>query len=127
MFNPKTSNNFIKFVDPDFINRDDRGFLVQITSKRQWSQVNYIKSNVGSVRGNHSHEFNRELFYVIEGRFSLTLETGDGRLTYDIVAEDMFIIEPFIRHSFEYVEKTMLITMYDQGVQLENGKMDIIT
>lgn len=127
MLDLKTSNDYIKFIKPDFIHKDDRGFLSQITSKGKWSQVNYIKSNIGSIRGNHYHELNRELFYVIEGRFFLILEIENTKLVYDIVAEDMFIIEPRVRHSFEYIEQTMLITMYDKGVQLENGKMDIIT
>lgn len=123
----KINNNFIKFVNPEFTHEDDRGILVQITSKGKWTQVNYIESDTGTIRGNHYHQLNRELFYVIEGRFSLILEMGDSnKLTYDIVEGDMFIIEPFVRHSFEYLKKTMLITMYDKGVQLEAGKMDII-
>lgn len=126
MLRTKIDSDFIKFLNPEFIHEDDRGLLAQITSKGKWSQVNYIKSDVGAIRGNHYHKINRELFYVIEGRFSLILEKGNDKLIYDIVEGDMFVIEPFVRHSFEYLTKTMLITMYDQGVQLEIGKMDIV-
>jgi quercetin dioxygenase-like cupin family protein len=127
MFSAKINNNYIQFIDPEFIHEDGRGLLAQISSNRKWSQVNYIKSDIGAIRGNHYHQLNRELFYVIDGRFTITLEKDNDKLIYDIVAGDMFIVEPFVRHSFEYLEKTMLITMYDKGVQLENGKMDIIT
>jgi dTDP-4-dehydrorhamnose 3,5-epimerase-like enzyme len=128
MYNIKENNDFIKFLIPEFDYKDDRGFLTQITSKGKWSQVNYIESDSGAIRGNHYHQLNRELFYVIKGRFYLTLEmNGSNKKVYDIVAKDMFVIEPFVRHSFEYVEKTMLITMYDKGVELENGKMDMLT
>lgn len=127
MFDAKLSNNFIKFIKPDFIHSDSRGFLVQLCSKGKWSQVNFIKSEQGSKRGNHYHQINRELFYVINGRFNLTLEIDGDKFTYDIIAEDMFIIEPLVRHSFEYIEETMIITMYDKGVELDFGKMDLIT
>jgi quercetin dioxygenase-like cupin family protein len=127
MSNSKLSNNFIKFIKPDFIHSDNRGSLVQLCSKGKWNQVNFIKSEQGSKRGNHYHEINRELFYVIKGRFNLTLEIDNDKFTYDIIAEDMFIIEPLVRHSFEYIEETMLITMYDKGVELDFGKMDLIT
>lgn len=123
----KQNNQFIKFIKPEFTHKDDRGFLTQITSKGKWSQVNYIESDRGAIRGNHYHKLNRELFYVIKGQFYLTLERDGNKKTYDIVAKDMFVIEPFVRHSFEYVKKTMLITMYDKGVELENGKMDMLT
>jgi dTDP-4-dehydrorhamnose 3,5-epimerase-like enzyme len=122
----KNSSSLIKFVKPDFTHKDDRGFLTQITSKGKWNQINYIESKKNCVRGNHYHQFNRELFYVIEGRFYLTLEKDDIKKIYDIIANDMFIIEPFVTHSFEYIEKTMLITMYDKGVELQDGKMDML-
>ena len=126
MFSQKISSDFIKFINPDFTHKDDRGSLTQIVSGGKWSQVNYIDSSEGSIRGNHYHELNRELFYVISGRFFLILEKDGDRLIYDIKESDLFIIEPKVKHSFEYKQKTSLISMYDKGVELENGKMDII-
>lgn len=126
MFSNKTDNNFIKFIKPDFVHKDSRGSLTQLVSGGKWSQVNYIESKPESIRGNHYHQLNRELFYVVKGRFSLILEAENTKLTYDMIADDLFIIEPLVRHSFEYLEETALITMYDKGVELENGKKDII-
>ncbi len=122
----KLSNQHIKFINPEFIHQDDRGILVQLSSTKKWGQVNYIKSDSNSVRGNHYHEINRELFYVVEGNFTLTLEYSDTKLIYDMVEGDMFVIEPMVRHSFNYKTKTILISMYDLGVELDSGKKDIL-
>lgn len=126
-YNPKTSNSFIKFINPDFIHSDDRGTLVQLCSQNKWGQVNYIKSLKKSFRGNHFHDINKELFYVISGKFDLILELNQTKYVYEIIEKDMFIIEPKVTHSFNYKDDTLLITMYDKGVQLENGIMDIKT
>ena len=123
----KESNNYIKFVKPEFIHSDNRGFLAQLFSKKKWSQVNFIRSNAKSIRGNHYHQYNRELFYVIDGYFSLILEIDNQKISYNISSGDMFIIEAEVRHSFEYISETLLISMYDNGVELENGKLDLIT
>jgi quercetin dioxygenase-like cupin family protein len=122
----KDNNDLIKFILPEFIHKDDRGMLKQITSKGKWSQVNYIESDIGSIRGNHYHKINRELFYIIDGKFMLTLELNDHKMVYEIIANDLFIIEPMVKHSFDFKEKTRLISMYDKGVELENGQMDIL-
>ena len=123
----KESNQYIKFVEPEFIYHDDRGFLAQLFSKKKWSQVNFIKSNANSIRGNHYHQVNRELFYVIDGSFFLTLEIENQKVVYNMAKGDMFIIEAEVKHSFEYITETLLISMYDNGVELENGKLDLIT
>ena len=127
MFSAKVSNDFIKFVNPEFVHKDNRGALTQIVSKGKWGQVNYIESQAGAIRGNHYHEINRELFYIINGKFILILENEGKEMKYEILSGDMFIIEPFVNHSFEYLQKTMLITMYDKGVELHDGKMDMLT
>lgn len=126
-FSKKINNKFIEFLECDFSHRDNRGMLVQLVSKNKWSQVNYIESEVGSLRGNHYHKINQELFYVIEGSFNLKLESKNNTIFYNIQKGDMFIIKPLVKHSFEYLAHTKLITMYDKGVELEDNKMDIFT
>ena len=39
----------------------------------------------------------------------------------------MFEIEPYTIHSFEFIEPTMLVSMYSMGVELADGKKDIYT
>ena len=38
---------------------------------------------------------------------------------------DMFKIPPYVLHSFYYEEDTWLVSMYDKGVELQNGEKDI--
>ena len=38
---------------------------------------------------------------------------------------DFFEIEKGIKHTFEYIEDTELISLYDLGVELENDEKDI--
>jgi len=37
----------------------------------------------------------------------------------------MFLIPPFVNHSFCYHTDTLLASMYDVGVELPNGEKDI--
>ena len=37
----------------------------------------------------------------------------------------MFVIKPYIMHSFYFIQDTVLASMYDLGVELEDGKKDI--
>ena len=117
----------IKFIEPDFKFSDDRGSLIQLVHNN-WKQVNYITSKAGSVRGNHYHMCNVEAFYIISGTFKLHLTHLETKETneYDIKAGDFFIIYPKVIHSFDYITDTTLISMYDKGVELPDGTMDIL-
>ncbi|MFL1780516.1 Cupin domain-containing protein [Candidatus Hepatincolaceae symbiont of Richtersius coronifer] len=125
MYNKKQNNNYIKFIRPDFTISDDRGALLQLVS-RGWNQVNFINSNKDTTRGNHFHARNREAFFIISGKFDLILSGDQGFLqSFDMLPQDFFIIEPFIRHQFNFKENTNLISFYDKGVINEDGTMDI--
>ncbi len=117
----------IEFIKPDFNFIDDRGSLTQLVHGG-WNQVNYITSVRGSVRGDHYHVLNKEAFYVISGGFRLALRHKDTNESaeYDIKAGEFFIIHPNVYHSFTYTADTALISMYNHGVELVNGKKDII-
>lgn len=115
----------IEFLKPEFEHIDDRGGLTQLVSSG-WNQVNYIFSAAGTNRGGHFHKNNKELFYVISGSFNLKLESNSKNETFEIKANDMFVIHPNVSHSFEFTSDTMLISMYDKGVEGSNG-MDIIS
>ena len=111
-------------MEPDFANLDERGGLVQLV-REGYRQINYIFSQAGSVRGGHYHQVNEELFYIISGKFELLLEEKNIKEQYVFKAGDMFKIPAGIKHTFTYLEDTMLISMYDKGVELSNGEMDI--
>ena len=117
----------IEFIKPDFEFADNRGALTQLVHQG-WNQVNYITSVAGAFRGDHYHQQNKEAFYVISGGFKLTLKHNQTRETaeYDMKAGDFFIIHPDVMHSFDFTEKTTLISMYDNGVELPDGTKDIL-
>lgn len=117
----------IEFIRPDFNLTDGRGSLTQLVH-HGWNQVNYIESAAGAFRGDHYHLQNKEAFFVISGGFRLSLKhrnTGE-KADYDIKAGDFFIIYPNVNHSFDFIQKTTLISMYDKGVELPDGSKDIL-
>jgi dTDP-4-dehydrorhamnose 3,5-epimerase-like enzyme len=117
--------SLIEFIIPDFEFKDDRGTLTQLF-REGWSQVNYITSDKGAIRGGHYHENNIELFYIISGKIKLTLRelTSDFPEEYFLNEGDMFKIYSNISHSFEFLTSCQLISAYDVGVETDLG-MDI--
>ena len=116
----------IKIVEPDFIHKDDRGSLTQLVHEG-FRQYNIIFSHKDVLRGNHYHKENTEGFYVITGGFRLDCEKDGIRESYDFHAGDMFIIPPYVTHSFYYTEDTWLASMYDLGVEKPDGGKDIFS
>lgn len=111
----KSIENIISFPEPDFVFKDDRGSLKQLVSG-QWNQINFITSVASSTRGGHYHKENREMFYVISGKFNLTLKTPNGPISFLMQPDDFFVIEKNVSHSFEFIDETSLIAAYDLGV-----------
>lgn len=116
----------IEFVEPDFSFDNEAGTLRQLVHEG-WSQINVVTSVAGAYRGGHHHNLNKELFYVVSGSFFLEVSGGNEQEKYEMKAGDMFIIPPYVDHTFEYLEDTVLVGMYDKGVELKDGSKDIIS
>ena len=114
----------IKVLEPNFTFSDDRGVLTQLV-RTGYNQINVVESKAGVFRGNHYHKDNNEVFFVVSGAFSLIVEKENIQETYLFSAGDMFLVPPFVIHSFDYVEDTILVAMYDKGVENEDGTKDI--
>ncbi|MBP2294253.1 cupin domain-containing protein [Azospirillum rugosum] len=114
----------ITFLEPEFTHGDERGSLRQLVSGG-WSQVNVIQSAAGTVRGNHWHEQTREMFFCVSGGFKLTLEKNGEKQEHQIGAGAFFHIDPGVRHTFAYDQDSVIVALYDRGVQLEDGTLDI--
>lgn len=114
----------IEFVKPDFVFENEAGCLRQLVHGG-WNQVNVINSVAGSIRGGHYHKQNRECFYIINGSFKLTVWKDDIKEEYEIKQGDMFIMPENVYHTFEYHEDTVLVAMYDNGVELDENTKDI--
>lgn len=114
----------VDIIKPDFLFEDNRGSLVQLVHDN-FKQFNIIKSKKGVIRGDHYHKLNREAFYIISGKLELVLEKDGETEGHIFGAGDMFVIKPYIMHSFYFIQDTVLASMYDLGVELEDGKKDI--
>lgn len=114
----------IKILEPNFKHEDERGTLVQLV-REGYKQINVISSQANTFRGGHYHKINIEAFYVIYGKFDVELIKDDETSKYTFQTGDMFLIEPNVLHNFYYLEDTLLVGMYDKGVELGDGKMDI--
>ena len=116
----------VTIMKPDFIFENEAGSLKQLVHQG-WKQINVITSVANAVRGNHYHKFNQEGFYVIKGSFKLKLQKDESQETYIFKSGDMFFIDPFVVHTFEYLEDTILVSMYSEGVELSETEKDIWT
>ena len=114
----------IEFLKPDFIFENDTGSLKQLVHDG-WKQVNIIVSNAGWVRGRHYHKFNSEAFYIISGTFKLTVWRGKETEYYELNQGEMFVIPPYVFHTFEYHTDTILVSLYSNGVELTETDKDI--
>ena len=116
----------VERMEPDFKFENDNGSLIQLVHSG-WKQVNVLYSKKNSKRGGHYHKICREAFYVVSGKIMLTLEKNDQYEKTLFEAGEMFLIHPYEMHVFEFLEDTIMISLYDKGVELEDGAKDIYT
>lgn len=119
-------NKLVTILKPDFKFDDQRGSLVQLVHKG-YKQFNVVTTHAGVFRGGHYHKLNREAFYVISGEFQLLLDKDGIHEEYTFKTGDMFEIEPYVLHGFNYVQESTLAAMYDIGVELPDGGLDSYT
>lgn len=112
----------LKRFATDFEFQDDRGSIVQLVHQG-YQQFNVITTKKGVMRGGHFHKRNEEAFYIISG--SLTIEVNGEKA--DFGPGDFFGIEANDMHSFYFLEDTLLVSMYSNGVELPDGGKDIYT
>lgn len=115
----------IDILQTDFRFEDERGTLTQLIHTG-FQQINVIKSKKGVQRGGHYHRFNREAFYIVEGRVELTARQGGEMERHVFEQGDFFGIASNISHDFSFLEDTVLVSMYDRGVEMSDGTKDII-
>jgi len=114
----------IQILQPDFVYGDERGKLTQLC-RSGYAQVNVVTSSTGSFRGGHYHKKCSEVFYVAKGSFDLLVSKDGIEEKYAFRENDMLLIPPFVTHSLVFTNDTVLIAMYDIGVELMDGTKDI--
>ncbi len=111
---------------PDFKFEDERGTLTQLV-RRGYSQFNVVTSNAGVLRGGHYHKLNTEAYYVVKGACEVTARNGNEVQKQVFREGDFFRIGPMVVHDFNYLEDSILVTMYSLGVELDDGQKDSYT
>ena len=117
-------SELLSFLKPDFSFQDERGFLYQLCHEG-WKQINVSKTVKGTFRGGHYHKTTREAFFIVSGKLQVTLEKGEQTEEYTFSAGDFFVVEPFAVHSFNFEEDTLMVALYDVGVEKADGTKDI--
>lgn len=114
----------LEVLNVDFQHKDDRGTLIQLVHKG-YSQFNIITSKKGVFRGGHFHKYNTEAFFIINGKCKVTVEYNGLKEEKTFKTGDFFRIAPYIIHSFDYLEDSVMASMYSLGVELSDGQKDI--
>lgn len=63
---------------------------------------------------------------MVSGKFRLEAFLGDERESQEYSTGDMFVIQPMVVYSFLYLEDTLLVSMYSDGVEEKDGSKDIV-
>ena len=114
----------IEILEPNFRNESDKGILLQLV-REGWKQVNVVKYHKGTISGGHYHKCNIECFYMVSGAVELTVWNNDDKEKYEFQTGDMFQINKYVFHTLTYKEDSVLVVLYDKGVELKDGSMDI--
>ena len=120
----KMTSDMIEFIKPNFNFQDERGTLVQLC-REGWKQVNVTSTKAGVFRGGHYHKNNLEAFYIINGEIEIHLSKDEKEETVTVKDGDFFVLKPYAVHSFDFKKDTLMVALYDKGVEEENGQKDI--
>ncbi len=119
-------SNLIEFLTPDFSFVDERGSLYQLCHNG-WTQVNVSTTKKSVKRGGHYHKQTKEAFFIISGKIALQLQKEDKEQDITVKSGDFFCFSPYVKHSFNFLEDTTMVALYDKGVELAGGEKDIYT
>ena len=115
----------IEILEPNFTNESDKGTLLQLV-REGWKQVNVVKYHKGTISGGHYHKYNIECFYMVSGAIELTVWNAEGdKEKYEFQTGDMFQINKYVFHTLTYKEDSVLVALYDRGVEMGDGSKDI--
>jgi len=117
-------SDLYEYLKPDFSFSDERGFLYQLC-REGWKQVNVSQTIKGTFRGGHYHKQTKEAFFIVSGEVEVTLEKDKQIEKQTFKKGDFFMILPFVVHSFDFKDDTLMVALYDIGVEKMDGSKDI--
>ncbi|MBF0545912.1 MAG: cupin domain-containing protein [Candidatus Riflebacteria bacterium] len=105
---------------------DDRGSLKGLINTGKWEEVNLVTSMKDSTRGNHYHKETIEVFIIIKGKIEVSLQkVENSRLSGSVEKHifrkgDVFLINPFVNHTFFCIEESEWLNMLSKTINIEN-------
>ena len=109
----------------DFSYKDKKGKLLQLVHEG-YNQVNVITTNAGEERGGHYHANTEEAFYIISGSVEITMFKGDEKVVRLFGEDDFWVIHPYVVHEMKFPEKCLMVALYTNPVERDDGTKDII-
>lgn len=113
-----------KRMEADFSFCDDRGMLVQLVHAG-YEQVNVLVSKAGVIRGKHYHKETIEAFFVIAGGVTVDFEQAGKSCTETFRPGEFFCVFPWVRHTMRFTVETILVALYEHGIERADGIKDI--
>lgn len=109
----------MRVFDPYTMHTDARGLFCGITRQDWIREINYVETAAGEVRGNHYHCGTTEMFFIIEGRVSVSVRNVRTGETDERVFTKggIFLVEPYELHTFHILADTKWINMLSKPVE----------
>jgi len=110
-----------------FQHGDARGSITGLLNTGIWREVNLISSDAGVTRGGHFHKHTEECFIILSGQIRVVLSKRDDsgewrREEHLFSAGDVFIVPPWVMHTFIVLEKAQWINLL--SVPVDQSKPD---
>ena len=116
----------IEFIKNYFNYSDSRGAIKGIINEGSWQEINQISSKSGAIRGDHFHKETKELFIILDGEIDISLQRVKNNKKTGLVkqlvvkAGDVFLIEPFILHTFTIVKDAKWLNVLSKRIETDN-------
>ena len=109
-------SEMISVIPRYFEHGDARGSIAGLINTGVWREINLISSDAGVTRGGHYHKNTEECFAILSGQVRVLLEKRDEhgewlREEHLFTAGDVFIVHPWVVHTFVVTEKSQWINM----------------
>lgn len=100
---------------------DARGSITGLLNIGVWREVNLISSDAGMTRGGHFHKVTEECFVILSGQIRVLFrkcnKPGEWRKEECLFgAGDVFIVRPWVEHTFVVLEKAQWINLLNMPV-----------
>lgn len=104
-----------------FEHKDARGSIAGLLNVGTWCEMNLIASDAGATRGRHYHKETKECFAILAGRihvvFRRPLSSGGWEhAECTFIQGEVFIVEPFVEHTFYIQEASQWINLLSKPV-----------